>query len=152
MLDIDAHHGNGTQGLFWDRSDVLTISVHADPADFYPFYWGYTHETGGAGAEGANLNLPVPVGASDAQWLEAVAAGCDRVRASAPDVLVIALGQDPHGDDPLGAMRVTNDGFARAGAAIAALGLPTLVVQEGGYLSPELGSATTRFLEAVGAG
>ncbi|MDH3666876.1 MAG: histone deacetylase family protein [Paracoccaceae bacterium] len=152
VLDIDAHHGNGTQSLFWERTDVLTVSVHADPANFYPFYWGYAHETGGAGAEGLNLNLPVPVGSVDGTWLDAVKTSCAQVRDFAPDVLVVALGQDPHEADLLGAMRVTNDGFARAGALIAALGLPVLVVQEGGYLSPELGTATTGFLTALQAG
>lgn len=149
VLDIDAHHGNGTQALFWDRTDVLTVSVHADPAHFYPFYWGYAHETGGPDAEGFNLNLPVPVGSDDETWLATVKTGCDRVRAFAPDILIVALGQDPHKADLLGAMRVTNDGFARAGASIAGLGLPALVVQEGGYLSRELGPATTAFLRAL---
>ncbi len=152
VLDIDAHHGNGTQSLFWDDSDVLTVSVHADPVHFYPFYWGYAHETGGPEAKGFNLNLPVPVGAEDHTWLAAVRVGCDRIRDFAPDIVIVALGQDPHEADLLGAMRVTNDGFARAGALIAALARPTLVVQEGGYLSPDLGPATTEFLIAVQSG
>ncbi len=151
VLDIDAHHGNGTQSLFWERSDVHTVSVHADPANFYPFYWGYADETGGAEAKGLNVNLPVPVGSDDGTWLDAVKTGCERIRDFAPGLLIVALGQDPHEADLLGAMQVTNHGFARAGALIAALGLPVLVVQEGGYLSTELSTATTGFLAALHA-
>lgn len=147
VLDIDAHHGNGTQAHFYDRSDVLTVSIHADPGHFYPFYWGYAHETGIGAGEGFNLNLPVPVGTGDGPWLKAVRAGLDRVAEFAPDMLIVALGQDPHKDDPLGAMQITDSGFAQAGWEISDAGLQTLVVQEGGYLSENLGPATQAFFD-----
>jgi acetoin utilization deacetylase AcuC-like enzyme len=146
ILDIDVHHGNGTQAIFYARPDVLTVSIHADPADYYPFFWGHAHERGEGPGLGANLNLPLPIGADDAAWLAAIDTALGAVRAYASDALVLALGLDPHASDPLRGMTVTTPAFARAGAAIARLGQPTLIVQEGGYLSPELGPNLESFL------
>jgi acetoin utilization deacetylase AcuC-like enzyme len=148
ILDIDIHHGNGTQAIFYDRADVLTVSVHADPSVFYPYFWGYPHERGAGAGEGCNLNLPIPRGAPDAAFLAAIGAAAPTIAAFAPGVLVVALGLDAAADDPFGGAAVTTDGFSAAGAAIARLGLPTLFVQEGGYLSPALGPN----LQAVLAG
>jgi acetoin utilization deacetylase AcuC-like enzyme len=146
VLDIDLHHGNGTQSIFYRRSDVLTVSLHADPLDFYPFFWGHAAERGAGAGVGANLNLPLPLGTPDGPWLAALDAALARIRAFAPGAVVIALGLDASADDPFGGLKVTPDGFAEAGRRIGALGLPTVLSQEGGYLSHSLGLCLTRFL------
>jgi acetoin utilization deacetylase AcuC-like enzyme len=145
ILDVDLHHGNGTQGIFYDRRDVLTVSIHADPVRYYPFFWGYAAETGEGAGEGANLNLPLPRGTGDDGFMAALDTALDRVTGFAPTALVLALGLDAFEGDPFAGLAVTTPGFARIGAAIAGLGLPTVIVQEGGYLCPELGDN----LEAV---
>jgi acetoin utilization deacetylase AcuC-like enzyme len=139
ILDIDIHHGNGTQAIFYDRADVLTVSVHADPAVFYPYFWGYPHERGEHAGEGFNLNLPIPRGAPDHLFVAAIQQSASTISAFAPGVLVIALGLDASADDPFGGATVTATGFRDAGTVIARIGLPTLFVQEGGYISPSLG-------------
>ncbi len=146
VLDVDSHHGNGTQGVFWARGDVLTVSVHADPAGYYPWFVGYAGERGAGAGEGANLNLPVPPGTGDAGWLEAVARGVAAVRAFGAEALVVSLGFDASEHEPLAALRVTADGFARAGAMIGGLGVPSAVVQEGGYAVSYLGGLLEGFL------
>ena len=143
ILDVDVHHGNGTQGLFYDRDDVLTLSIHADPADFYPFFWGHSSERGEGRGRGYNLNLPLPRGTDDAPFLAALQTCLERVHAFGADVLVIALGLDASEDDPFQGFQVTGDGFSRVGEAIARAGLPTLFVQEGGYISDSLGHNLT---------
>jgi acetoin utilization deacetylase AcuC-like enzyme len=145
ILDVDLHHGNGTQGIFYARGDVLTVSIHADPVRYYPFFWGYSDETGDGAGKDANLNLPLQRGTGDDGFLEALDAALDRVAAFAPTALVLALGLDAFEGDPFAGLAVTTSGFARIGAAIAGFGLPTVIVQEGGYLCPELGDN----LEAV---
>ncbi len=144
VLDIDSHHGNGTQGIFWERKDVLTVSVHADPARYYPWYVGFAGETGA----GENLNLPLPFGTGDTEWLAAIATGIARIRAFSADALVVALGFDASEHEPLAAVRVTSDGFARAAVAISALSLPTAICQEGGYAVDHLGPLLHAFLGA----
>ncbi|MBC7142541.1 MAG: histone deacetylase family protein, partial [Rhodobacteraceae bacterium] len=136
ILDVDVHHGNGTQGIFYHRRDVLTVSIHADPIRFYPFFWGHAGERGAGEGLGYNLNLPLPRGTDDATYLEALDTGLARIRAFGADVIVVALGLDAHENDPFRGFRVTTPGFARIAARIAGLGLPMLVVQEGGYLQP----------------
>ncbi len=148
VLDIDSHHGNGTQGIFWDRDDVVFVSVHGDPAGYYPWYVGYAEERGGGTGLGCNLNLPLAQGSGDAEWLSAVDAGLDSIRRHAADALVLSLGFDASEDEPLGYLRVTPDGFARAAAAIRELGLPTAIVQEGGYNTEVIGGLLARFLGA----
>lgn len=139
ILDVDVHHGNGTQGIFYHRDDVLTVSTHADPARFYPFFWGHAHERGAGAGLGYNLNLPLPRGTNDADFLTTLDTALSRVRAFGADVIVIALGLDAFIDDPFKGLAITTEGFARIGAAIAGLDLPTILVQEGGYLCDELG-------------
>ncbi len=139
ILDVDLHHGNGTQGIFYERSDVLTVSIHVDPIRFYPFYWGHAQERGEGAGLGYNLNLPLPRGTGDDDYLKTIKTAFAHIRALGTDVLVIALGLDPFEKDPLKGLAVTTPGFARIGEAIAKFGLPTLLVQEGGYLSEELG-------------
>ena len=146
VLDIDSHHGNGTQGIFWDRADVLFVSVHGDPAGYYPWYVGHASERGGGHGEGYNLNLPQPAGTGDDDWLAAVDAGLDAIRAFRADALVLSLGFDASVDEPLGFLRVTADGFAHAARRIGALRLPTAIVQEGGYNTDVIGGLLQRVL------
>ncbi|GGF80489.1 Acetoin utilization deacetylase AcuC [Mameliella alba] len=146
ILDVDVHHGNGTQGMFYDRDDVLTVSIHADPTRFYPFFWGHAQERGAGRGMGCNLNLPLARGTGDADFLKTLDTALGRVRSFGTDALVIALGLDASIDDPFQGLAVTQDGFARVGAAIAATGLPVLFVQEGGYLSDTLGANLTKTL------
>ena len=139
VLDVDLHHGNGTQGIFYDRGDVLTVSIHAHPERYYPFFWGYPGETGEGAGEGANLNLCLERGTGDEGFLVALGQGLERMAARGADTLVLALGLDTFEGDPFAGLKVTTPGFARIGRAVASAGLPTVIVQEGGYLCPELG-------------
>ncbi|PZV40251.1 histone deacetylase family protein [Mesorhizobium kowhaii] len=150
ILDVDLHHGNGTQGIFYARPDVLTVSLHADPVRFYPFFWGHADERGEGPGLGYNFNLPLPRKSADATFLEALVVAFQRIRAFSPDALVVALGLDAFEGDPFGGLSVTTPGFSRIGEAIAKLGLPTVIVQEGGYLCDELGDNLTAFLTGFG--
>ena len=146
VLDVDVHHGNGTQGIFYERADVLTVSIHADPDYYYPYFWGHAHETGQGAGAGFNLNLPLPLGSADAPWLAAGDTALARVKAFAPTALVVALGLDASESDPLQGLKVTGPGFHAMAARIAQLGLPTVLVQEGGYLGDDLGRNLVQFL------
>ena len=147
ILDVDVHHGNGTQGIFYASREVLTVSLHADPHSFYPFFWGHAHERGEGAGEGYNLNLPLPLGSTDEPWLAAGDRAIERIGRFAPGALVVALGLDASESDPLQGLRISTGGFARMAAQIAAMGLPTVFVQEGGYLGPELGENLAAFLD-----
>lgn len=146
ILDVDLHHGNGTQGIFYARGDVLTVSIHADPERYYPFFWGYAQERGEGPGLGANLNLPIPRGTGDDGFLAALKPGVERIAGFGADVLILALGLDAFVGDPFGGLAVTTSGFARIATAAAGVGLPTIIVQEGGYLCPELGDNLQSFL------
>jgi acetoin utilization deacetylase AcuC-like enzyme len=150
VLDIDSHHGNGTQDIFWDRADVLFVSLHGDPNHYYPWFTGYAAERGGGAGQGFNLNFPLPIGSGDDAWLAALASGLDAIRGFQPDALVVSLGFDASEHEPLNALAVTADGFARAGERIGGLGLPTAIVQEGGYNTSVLGALLARFLGGFG--
>ena len=154
VLDVDVHHGNGTQQIFYGRGDVLTVSLHADPVRFYPFFWGYAAETGEGEGEGCNLNLPLPRGTADEAYLATLDAALERIADFAPGALVVALGLDAHESDPFKGLAITTAGFARITERIAALELPSVIVQEGGYVSEALGpnlvSALRGFLAAAG--
>lgn len=150
VLDVDVHHGNGTQGIFYERADVLTVSIHADPASYYPYFWGHAHETGAGAGAGFNLNLPQPLGSADEPWLAAGDAALARIAAFAPGALVVALGLDASESDPLQGLKVTGAGFHAMARKIAGLGLPTVLVQEGGYLSDDLGRNLVQVLEGFG--
>lgn len=139
ILDVDLHHGNGTQGIFYDRGDVLTVSIHAHPERYYPFFWGYPGETGSGAGLGANLNLCLERGTGDAGFLAALDAGMLAISDWGADALVLALGLDAFEGDPFAGLAVTTPGFGQIGRAVAGMRLPTLIVQEGGYLCPELG-------------
>jgi len=146
VLDVDVHHGNGTQGIFFERDDVLTVSIHADPSTYYPCFWGHVHETGTGKGHGFNLNLPLPLGSPDAPWLEAGDKALARIKTFAPTALVVALGLDAAASDPLQGLKVSGAGFHAMAGKIARLGLPTVLVQEGGYLSDDLGYNLVQFL------
>jgi len=150
ILDIDVHHGNGTQSIFYHRRDVLTVSIHADPARFYPFFWGHGHERGESEGLGSNLNLPLPRGTGDEAYLATLGAALERISDFGADAIVVALGLDAHESDPFQGFRVTTDGFLRIGRAIASAGLSMVFVQEGGYLSPALGDNLASFLGGAG--
>jgi acetoin utilization deacetylase AcuC-like enzyme len=148
ILDIDVHHGNGTQAIFYGRADVLTVSVHADPATYYPFYYGYAEQQGDEDGEGFNLNLPVPVKSNDRVWISGLEKAIRRIADFKPGALVLALGLDAHEADPLNGGAVTTEGFTVMARLIAEIGLPTVLVQEGGYLTPMLGDNLAAFLTA----
>lgn len=138
VLDVDVHHGNGTQAIFYSDADVLTVSIHCDPSDYYPFFSGYDDEIGTGLGEAFNLNLPLPPGSGDDDFALALEVALARISAHAPAALVIALGLDASEHDPIGAFKLTESGFSRMGRAISSLKLPTLFVQEGGYLCDAL--------------
>lgn len=149
ILDIDVHHGNGTQGIFYTRDDVLTLSLHADPDRFYPFFWGAAQERGEGRGTGYNLNLPLPRGTGDKGYLDALKVALARIRAFGADAVVVALGLDAHVDDPFKGLAVTTEGFHAIAGEIAALDLPLVLVQEGGYVSDALGANLTSFLKGI---
>lgn len=151
ILDIDVHHGNGTEAIFYDRADVLTLSIHADPSRFYPYFWGYADAIGRGGGEGFNLNLPLARGTDDEGFLAALGTALGRVASFRADTLVVACGLDTAVDDPFKGFAVTTGGFERIGRAIRGLGLPMLIVQEGGYPSPSLGGNLAALLGGLGA-
>jgi acetoin utilization deacetylase AcuC-like enzyme len=150
ILDIDVHHGNGTQGIFYRRDDVLTVSMHADPSNYFPFYAGYGEEAGEGAGRGFNLNLPLVHGSGDAVFLAGLDTALARIKAFRPAALVVAFGLDASEHDPIGALKVTTSGFAAVARAIAGADLPTLLVQEGGYAGEPLQRDLKAFLRAFG--
>ena len=151
ILDVDLHHGNGTQHVFYDRSDVMTLSIHADPMDFYPFYWGHAEEAGAQDGLGFNHNQPLPLGSGDAVFLDALDRALAKIDDFGADAVVIALGLDASRDDPFGGLTVSPDGFARIGEKIGTLSCPTVLVQEGGYVSETLAENLYQFISGFGA-
>ncbi len=151
ILDIDFHHGNGTQEIFYDRADVLVVSIHADPAREYPYFLGHADEHGvGPGAQ-SNLNLPLEAGVDDQRFLAVLDHALDRIRAFAPRWLVVSVGFDTFADDPLGDFALSSAAYSAIGARIAALQLPTLLVQEGGYAIAALGENAVRLIQGFEA-
>jgi acetoin utilization deacetylase AcuC-like enzyme len=147
VIDIDAHHGNGTQAIFWDDPEVLVGSVHVDPgAGWFPHFLGFADETGG----GANRNLPLAPGSGDEDWLSAVGELAEWARGA--EALVVALGVDAAGGDPESPLEVTPAGFRAAGRTLGELGLPTVLVQEGGYDLDTIGPLVREVLEGFEAG
>ena len=139
VLDIDVHHGNGTQDIFYGRSDVFVVSMHSHPDAFYPFYSGTPSETGEGEGLGCNLNLTYPFASGDVEVAQALTEALAAVRDYGPGALVLSLGLDAHVRDPHGGHRVSTNEFLRMALAISELDLPTVLVQEGGYLHDELG-------------
>jgi acetoin utilization deacetylase AcuC-like enzyme len=146
LLDVDYHCGNGTQDIFYDRSDVLTISIHADPDFEYPYYAGYAHETGSGAGLGSHKNFPLEKGTEDARYVSALEEALARIREFAPKHVVISAGMDIYAEDPLGKIKVSTEGIGEIGMRISALGLPTIIVMEGGYNNDALGKNMVKFL------
>jgi len=147
ILDVDAHHGDGTQQIFYNRPDVLTVSIHADPVNYYPFFTGYIGEMGHGAGEGFNLNLPLPHGSGGDAMRAAVDSASRRIGDFGAQALVVALGFDAHRLDPIGVLKLEAEDFVEIGAQARALGLPTLIVQEGGYAIEAIGDCLAAFLE-----
>ena len=147
ILDIDYHHGNGTQAIFYDRPDVLFLSLHADPREEYPYFLGHADETGAGTGEGCNLNYPLPWGTSFDGWAQALENACAKIADWGPDLLLVSLGVDTFKGDPISRFRLESEDFTRYGARLAALGLPTLFVMEGGYAVEEIGINAVNVLQ-----
>jgi acetoin utilization deacetylase AcuC-like enzyme len=146
VLDVDYHCGNGTQDIFYDRDDVLTISIHADPDYEYPSYIGYADEYGVDKGFGYHHNFPLPAGTSDDAYLETLNQALQRVREFKPEYLVVSAGMDIYADDPLGTIKVTTEGIGKIAQQIAKLDLPTAIIMEGGYNNDALGRNILAFL------
>jgi len=150
VLDIDAHHGNGTQEIFYERGDMLVGSVHVDPgAGWFPHFVGFANETGSGDGAGANKNLPLPPAAGDEPWLDAVNELADWACTAGATSLVVPLGVDAAAGDPESPLRVSAAGFRRAGRLLGGLALPTVLVQEGGYDLESLGQLVREVLLGV---
>ncbi|MDT9599680.1 histone deacetylase family protein [Sphingosinicella rhizophila] len=149
ILDIDYHHGNGTQDIFYTRGDVLFVSIHADPKYDYPFYWGHADEEGAGDGEGANLNLPLPRGTALAGFARALDTALARIAAFGPDLLICCYGADTFTDDPISFFDLQTIDYPVIGRSIMSLGLPTLAVMEGGYATDALGGNVAAFLEGL---
>jgi acetoin utilization deacetylase AcuC-like enzyme len=146
ILDIDYHHGNGTQDIFYERGDILFASLHADPVVDFPFYWGHADERGAGAGEGATLNLPMRRGTAMAAYLPKLETALDAVRAHGTDLLIISYGADTFVDDPISQFRLTTADYAVLGQRLAATGLPAVIVMEGGYAVDALGANVASFL------
>jgi acetoin utilization deacetylase AcuC-like enzyme len=147
ILDLDYHHGNGTQDIFYRRKDVLFASIHADPRTDYPFYAGHADETGEGAGLGCNLNVPLPRGTGAAQWFAALETACIKMASFSPQALVVSLGVDGFNGDPRSHFGLGSGDFLRIGERIGFLGLPTVFVFEGGSVVPELGINVVNVLE-----
>jgi acetoin utilization deacetylase AcuC-like enzyme len=147
ILDIDYHAGNGTQEIFYERADVFTISIHADPDFEYPYYLGYADETGTGAGLGFHRNFPLPAGTDDNAYIETINKAASLIADYKPSFLVISAGMDLFEGDPLGKFKVTRTGIHQIGKKIATLSLPTLVVMEGGYNNAALGENIVSLLE-----
>jgi acetoin utilization deacetylase AcuC-like enzyme len=147
ILDIDFHHGNGTQQIFWERGDVLYVSLHGDPRGIYPYYSGYATERGTGDGLGTTLNFPLAPGTNGDAYVAALADALDAIRdfdADAP--LVVSLGFDTYHADPICDLALRTDDYRRIATAVAALGMPLVVLQEGGYAVDALGANAVAFL------
>ena len=151
ILDVDYHHGNGTQSIFYDRADVLVVNIHGDPRTEYPFYLGHADEVGIGQGMGFNLNLPLPARTTAENWFLALEAACNRVQAHSADALVVSLGLDTYAGDPISTFALLSPDFLRLGRRIKNLGLPTVFILEGGYAARELGVNAANVLEGFEA-
>ncbi len=152
ILDVDFHHGNGTQDIFYSRDDVLFASIHGDPRFAFPHFLGYADETGAGAGLGFTLNYPLPEGTAAGPWFEALEDALGRIARFGAEVLVVSLGLDAFENDPISGFRLTSDDFSRLGARLARAGLPTVFVLEGGYDIEALGMNTVNVLGAFQAG
>jgi acetoin utilization deacetylase AcuC-like enzyme len=139
ILDVDYHHGNGTQSIFYNRSDVLFCSLHGDPAQEFPFFLGYEDETGEGPGKGCNRNYPLPWGTGWDRWSESLDDACRHIGRFGPEALVVSLGVDTFKEDPISQFKLDSPNYLEVGRKIAGLGLPTLFVMEGGYAVDAIG-------------
>jgi acetoin utilization deacetylase AcuC-like enzyme len=146
VLDVDYHHGNGTQQIFYERDDVAFVSLHGDPARAYPYHTGFAEETGAGRGTGSTTNIPLAAGIEDESYLGALSQALDAVDEFAPAVVVVSLGLDTFGGDPICDLALTTEGFRRCGEAVAARGHPLVVIQEGGYAGDALGANAVAWL------
>ncbi len=146
VLDIDFHHGNGTQSIFWERSDVLFASLHGHPSDAFPHFLGYADEVGTGAGEGFTRNYPMRPGTAFDQWSAALDDACGHVATHRPDAVVVSLGVDAFEGDPISFFRLASDDFTSVGRRIGALGIPTVYVMEGGYAVDEIGTNVVNVL------
>jgi acetoin utilization deacetylase AcuC-like enzyme len=150
VLDLDYHHGNGTQQLFWDRGEILYVSLHADPVRAFPYFSGHADERGAGAGRGATRNFPLPARTRGAAYLRTLDDACSVVAAYAPDApLVISLGFDAFDGDPICDLALATADFAAIGGRVRGLGLPAIVVQEGGYAIDAIGANAVAFLRGV---
>lgn len=147
ILDVDYHHGNGTQSIFYGRDDVLVANIHGSPSFEYPHFLGYADETGEGAGLGFNLNLPLPAGSAWDVWGAALETACQRIAAYGAEVIVVSLGVDTYMNDPISQFKLDSPDYLRMGQRIAALGKPTLFVMEGGYAVAEIGINAVNVLE-----
>ncbi len=147
VLDVDYHHGNGTQAIFYERSDVMTVSIHGDPRTEYPFFLGHADERGAGAGTGFNLNLPLPRGTDFTRWRAALHAGLNTIKSFGADALVVALGVDTFEGDPISGFTLRSADYLQVGQDVAAARLPTVFVFEGGYAVAEVGINTVNVLE-----
>ena len=148
ILDVDYHHGNGTQAIFYDRPDVFFVSIHGDPRTEYPFYLGHADEEGMGAGLGANLNLPLPRGTNFVTWSDALTTALAAIDRFGADALVVSLGLDTFEGDPVSGFQLQSDDYLRLGERLARVGLPTVLVFEGGYAVQEVGINAANVLEA----
>jgi acetoin utilization deacetylase AcuC-like enzyme len=147
VLDVDYHHGNGTQTIFYERADVFTVSIHGDPATEYPFFLGHADERGAGPGEGFNLNLPLPRGSGVRAWRGALDRALQAVADAGASALVVPLGLDTFEGDPISGFTLRSSDYAAVGAALASAGLPTVFTFEGGYAVAEVGINAVNLLE-----
>jgi acetoin utilization deacetylase AcuC-like enzyme len=146
VLDVDYHHGNGTQQIFYDRDDVQYVSLHGDPARAYPYVTGFADERGTGRGAGCNLNIPLPAGTDDDSYLRSLESALEAIAAFGPDLVIVSLGVDTYHNDPISDLAISAEGFRRQGELVARLALPTVVLQEGGYDVAAIGDNVRQFL------
>ena len=146
ILDVDYHHGNGTQDIFYERADVTYASIHADPGTDYPFFWGHADEIGSGDGQGFTLNLPLPRGTDWSGYEPALIQALDRIESHEPELLIVSYGADTYEGDPISQFKLKTSDYAPMARCITSLGLPTVVVMEGGYAVEALGANVAEFL------
>jgi acetoin utilization deacetylase AcuC-like enzyme len=151
VLDVDFHHGNGTQDLFYRRGDVFTASLHGDPIHAFPYFLGHVDEEGEGQGEGANRNYPMARGTGFDVWSSALADALSRIKAFGAEAVVVALGVDTFERDPISFFKLKSEDFIRMGELISAAGLPVVTCMEGGYGVPEIGLNVANVLKGLEA-
>jgi acetoin utilization deacetylase AcuC-like enzyme len=151
VLDVDYHHGNGTQQIFYERDDVQFVSLHGDPARAYPYHLGFADETGAGRGLGHTLNVPLAARMGPDDYIDRLSAVCETIEQFGPSMVVVSLGVDTHEADPISDLALTTESFEQCGRVVAGLGLPTVVLQEGGYADDALGENVRLWLHGISA-